>query len=140
MLKKNKNKNGDVEKQKLNEINELHHMEVKVIEETLKKSEQQIKSLFNLRSELEKDIVKIGDAVENTGDTGMDAVKSQLECPVCLEMMKPPRKIWMCPQTHLICDECREGMANNVCPTCRSGKMTMRAFLAENMARALFGK
>ena len=88
------------------------------------------------------EIAKCGkhDGVENPSDTGMEAAKSQLECPVCLEMMKPPRKIWMCPQTHLVCEECCQGMVNNVCPTCRSGKMTMRAFLAENMARALFGK
>ena len=106
------------------------------IENKLKNSEKELKSLFAFRDELKKDLGQISDGVENANE----AAKSQLECPICLEMMKPPTKIWMCPQTHLVCDACREGMVNNVCPTCRSGKITGRAFLAENISRALFGK
>ena len=98
-----------------------------------------MKYLVDLKNELEKDIGHISDDSDNDRDTGVEAAKSQLECPICLELMKPPTKIWMCPQTHLVCEECRDGMVNSVCPTCRSGKIIGRAFLAENMARALFG-
>ena len=72
-------------------------------------------------------------------DDSFEAAKSQLECPICLEVMKPPVKIWMCPQTHLVCEDCKDRMDNSICPTCRSDKVEGRAFFAENMARALFG-
>ena len=137
---KKKRKDDQVEKQKLVKIIDNHEAEVRAIENTLITSEKVMKSLVEFRDELEKDMGLIGEGMKSAKDTGMEAAKSQLECPVCLEMMKPPTKIWMCPQTHLVCEECREGMVNNVCPTCRSGKMTTRAYLAENMARALFGK
>ena len=79
-----------------------------------------MKTLYDLKTEFEK-VIEINDCgVDNCSDTGVEAAKSQLECPVCLEMMKPPTKIWMCPQTHLVCEVCREGMESNVCPTCRS--------------------
>ena len=107
----------------------------------LKNSGKEIESLFNLRNELKKGMEAIDEGVEVTSDSAaVEAAKDELGCPICLKKMKPPTKIWMCPQTHLVCDKCREGMVNNVCPTCRTGRITGRAFLAENMARALFGE
>ena len=32
-------------------------------------------------------------------------VKSELECPVCFELSRPP--IFQCPEGHIICNECR---------------------------------
>ena len=116
--KKKKRKDDQVEKQKLVEIIDKYKVEVKAIENTLKTSEKEMKYLVEFRDELEKDMGLIGDRIESAKDTGVEAAQSQLECPVCLEMMKPPIKIWMCPQTHLVCEECREGMVNKVCPTC----------------------
>lgn len=73
---------------------------------------------------------------EGTGD--MDAAKNNLECPICLNEMRPPLRIWMCSSTHVICENCKNKLENDICPTCRSSPVSIRAFFAENMARSLF--
>ena len=42
------------------------------------------------------------------------------ECPICTEMMTPPKKIYQCPEGHLVCSECKPRLSNNCCATCRS--------------------
>ena len=73
-----------------------------------------------------------------TGD-GVEEARGHLECPVCLELMRPPTRIWQCPQSHLVCETCRDRLENLKCPSCRTAKVSMRARVAENMARALLG-
>lgn len=64
-------------------------------------------------------------------------VKDQLECPVCLELMHPPIKIFQCAQGHALCGICRPKCRN--CPTCR-GPMIGRATVLEKLAQGLLGK
>jgi len=64
-------------------------------------------------------------------------VKDQLECPVCLELMYPPIKIFQCAQGHALCGRCRPKCRN--CPTCR-GPMIGRATVLEKLAQSLLGK
>ena len=40
-----------------------------------------------------------------------------LECPVCMEVAKPPAPLFMCQDSHLICSECKPRL--DKCPTCR---------------------
>ena len=44
------------------------------------------------------------------------------ECPVCFEIMAPPKRIYACLQTHLICSLCLDNILNSPsksCPRCR---------------------
>jgi hypothetical protein len=50
-------------------------------------------------------------------EVGLDeALRSALECPICLETMLPP--ILQCPAGHSICRVCRTKVSK--CPTCRA--------------------
>merc|ERR1712172_159417 len=55
------------------------------------------------------------------------------ECPVCLEEMAPPTRIFQCRNGHLICETCKRGLSPCICPKCRQemiGRATdMEAFL-----------
>jgi len=55
------------------------------------------------------------------------------ECPVCLEEMVPPTRIFQCRNGHLICETCKSGLSPCICPKCRqevTGRATdMEAFL-----------
>ena len=68
----------------------------------------------------------------------VDDAREMLECPICMEMMSPPTRIWMCEGNHCVCERCKGLLPGNLCPTCRSNKVSIRAILAENLARALF--
>ena len=63
---------------------------------------------------------------------------SELECPVCLEDMKPPVRIWQCLSGHAVCDLCRKSPLVRDCPTCRQ-KIVGRNILAEKLAKSLYG-
>ena len=69
-----------------------------------------------------------------------EGLHKNLECPICLEVMRPPLRIWMCSSTHVICEHCKNKLEDHTCPTCRSSQVSIRAHFAENMARSLFGK
>jgi len=63
---------------------------------------------------------------------------SELECPVCLEEMRPPMRIWQCVSGHPVCDICVRNPRVKECPTCRQ-KITGRNMLAEKLAMSLYG-
>jgi len=48
------------------------------------------------------------------------------ECPVCLEEMVPPTRIFQCRNGHLICETCKSGLSPCICPKCRQ-EVTGRA-------------
>merc|ERR1719178_187452 len=65
---------------------------------------------------------------------------SLLECPVCLELAWPPKKIYQCREGHIICEECKGNPALKVCPMCRiplANNPTSRNRQLEELARAL---
>lgn len=68
----------------------------------------------------------------------MTNTRSELECPVCLEEMRPPRRIWQCSDGHAVCDFCRRKPSINSCPTCRK-YIVGRSNIAEKLARSVFG-
>merc|ERR1711892_362620 len=62
---------------------------------------------------------------------------SELECPVCLEEMRPPVRIWQCVSGHAVCEGCRKSPLVRDCPTCRQ-KIVGGNILAEKLARSLY--
>ena len=60
-----------------------------------------------------------------------------LECPVCLEVAWPPKKIFQCMQGHIICNGCRKHLKVTKCPICRQqlkASNTARNLALENLA------
>eukprot|EP00092_Neocalanus_flemingeri_P025801 GFUD01027967.1.p1 GENE.GFUD01027967.1~~GFUD01027967.1.p1 ORF type:complete len:592 (+),score=185.21 GFUD01027967.1:32-1807(+) len=64
---------------------------------------------------------------------------SEMECPVCLEKMAPPKRIFQCRQGHAICGNCFERPQVKKCPTCR-GAFIGRATVLEKVAATLFSQ
>jgi len=68
------------------------------------------------------------------------SARNLLECPVCLELAWPPKKIFQCREGHIICEECKANPALKVCPMCRiplANNLTSRNRQLEELARAL---
>ena len=60
-----------------------------------------------------------------------------LDCPVCLEEMRPPKKIFQCSNGHSLCEQCKNNPALTSCPICRiefTKSNVSRNILAESMA------
>ncbi|XP_069680246.1 uncharacterized protein [Periplaneta americana] len=57
----------------------------------------------------------------------------ELECPVCMEYMKPP--ITMCENGHNICNVCRPKLSN--CPSCRKPFLEVRNLALESLSRVI---
>ena len=58
----------------------------------------------------------------NEHDVYKKAIQAQMsvfECPVCLEIMGAPKKIFGCSKEHFICSECKESPEIKRCPICR---------------------
>ena len=67
-------------------------------------------------------------------------VIEELECPVCLEDMRPPKQIYSCTNAHLFCQKCNILQLKN-CPKCREdfrAKKPARNRLAERWACKIF--
>jgi len=65
---------------------------------------------------------------------------SLLECPVCLEIAWPPKKIFQCREGHIICDTCKANPNLKNCPMCRtplSNHLISRNRSLEEVARTL---
>lgn len=67
----------------------------------------------------------------------VSSTRSELECPVCLEEMRPPKKIWQCSDGHAICEFCRKKPHVTCCPVCRK-YIVGRSNIAEKVARCVF--
>ena len=73
-----------------------------------------------LREEAEDEVAGLKTAAtrlqlveSGTGDPAeaVQHTRAELECPVCLEPLTPPRRIWQCSDGHPVCEFCR-----SVCP------------------------
>ncbi|XP_069680262.1 uncharacterized protein [Periplaneta americana] len=60
----------------------------------------------------------------------------ELECPVCMEIMKPP--IMMCENGHNICPNCKPKLNN--CPTCTKPFLQIRNLALESLSRQVGDK
>jgi len=77
----------------------------------------------------------------------LDSARKELECPICMEVMAPPSRIWQCKVGHVICEPCKErvrqqtgGAATglSICPTCKTAPFIGRNLALERISRSLF--
>jgi len=76
----------------------------------------------------------------------IDSARKELECPICMEVMAPPSRIWQCKVGHVICEPCKEKVkkqtANttpvSICPTCKTAPFIGRNLALERISRSLF--
>jgi len=59
------------------------------------------------------------------------------ECPVCLEVMRPPVTIFTCTNGHLICSTCKPKIRGNLCTTRCKAEYTGRATAMEQMIKQI---
>jgi len=58
--------------------------------------------------------------------------RMRVECPVCLDRVRPPMRLLQCDQGHVVCTLCFTQMVEKNCPTCR-GKITGKPTVLENI-------
>jgi len=74
----------------------------------------------------------------------IDCARKELECPICMEIMAPPSRIWQCKVGHVICEECKERVkrqtASNtsICSICKTAPIIGRNLALERVSRSLF--
>jgi len=92
-------------------------------------------------SELEKEIALLATEISakkikvNPGKT----IERCLECPVCMDVCKPPTQVWQCPEGHIICGSCVSKPGLKICPQCRTslaGRLSRNRAL-EELARKM---
>jgi len=66
--------------------------------------------------ELDSDLEK---AERHRVIASQDEEDDQLACPVCLELLRPPLRIFQCPEGHILCENCRDNPSLVHCPQCR---------------------
>ena len=91
------------------------------------------KSLSNLKSQIEEKLIEIN-KIKLREKEILEKLKSKssekplksfqktlnsFECPICMEYMTPPRKIYACSQDHWICSLCLMDPKITTCPQCR---------------------
>jgi hypothetical protein len=130
------------------EMFERHtHEEIK-LEETFKiadeKDQQELEIMKEIINQLARDLINLEMSPNNDSSSHqrktISDTRETLECPVCMELMKPPMRIWMCPSSHIICEPCKLKLEGTLCPICRTEKRTLRAFIVEQIARTLFNE
>jgi len=116
--------------------------QIKEVEDMSNESLQKLKNAHQMCQEKSDRLIsKLRSAVENIDLNRLLAVASpcsDLECPICLEEMKPPMRIWQCLSGHPVCDTCMRSPRVTACPTCRQ-KIVGRNVLAEKLAKSMYG-
>ena len=64
-------------------------------------------------------------------------IEDEMSCPICFEVMGPPKKIVVCKNGHPLCMDCDEKVS--ACPVCRK-KFTPRPKSKTETRRNLFGE
>lgn len=104
--------------------------EQKLCEEKIKILRSEISFLesskIDLATEHEKDLKELQEQLEKAercnamkGAEGPERDEHWFGCPVCLVLLKPPMRIFQCPEGHILCEECKENPAMVHCPQCR---------------------
>jgi len=120
--------------------NERHVDDLKVTEAAIADLKIQLEELQQLNYSVSSKIPGNDLGTTSRRDT-TGRVRELLECPVCLEEMKPPKKIFQCSNGHVICELCKNNPEVRSCPTCRvkfRGHNVVRNIVAEKLARSTF--
>jgi len=99
-------------------------------------NQQALKDLTKTSNQLGDDLKKLD--MDPNDMKKLEKARATLECPICMEIMEPPTRIWMCSGSHSLCEVCKGSLVGNKCPTCRTKEVNMRALGKEEVARALF--
>lgn len=117
----------ETHRHKLNEVHEAYKREIQKENERhlddLKVTEKGITELRGQLDELEQLQTTVSRQLPNTTSfpTTRDSagrLRDLLECPVCMEEMKPPKKIFQCSNGHVICELCKNNPEASFCPFC----------------------
>jgi len=136
MAKKRWGEKKDKKRKESEEVQNRHRDEKNALDIKLGKEQEHDK---NAVDKLKEKINKLAIDLRNlTPDPNLEAARATLECPICMELMKPPTKIWMCSSNHIVCEPCKNKLKGKRCPTCRIEKVTLRALFAENVAKSVF--
>jgi len=121
--------------------NERHVDDLKVTETAIGDLKSQLEELQQLNYTVSCKIPGNELSTANRPDRS-GRVRELLECPVCLEEMKPPKKIFQCSNGHVICELCKNNPEVRSCPTCRvkfrGHNNVVRNIVAEKLARSTF--
>lgn len=128
------------------EIMNRHQKELTKLEEEFKPEEDktghELANMKGIIDLLTKDLQNLDMDYDNNATSNdhknLEAARKTLECPVCMELMSPPVRIWMCPSSHIICEPCKNQVEGRLCPTCRTEKITQRALIAEHFSKSVF--
>jgi len=128
-------------KKKADEMNKKYEIEITMLKEKIKieseDDQQLLASLQATTDQLAKGLKRLNLEPQNE-PINLKALRDTLECPVCTQIMMPPTRIWMCSNSHLVCQDCAERIERRLCPTCRVETLDLRARMAENFSRTLF--
>lgn len=91
--------------------------------------------------ELEKEIALLATEISTKKKSvnPEKTIERCLECPVCMEVCKPPTQVWQCPEGHIICGSCVSKPGLKICPQCRislAGRLSRNRAL-EELARKM---
>ena len=89
--------------------------------------ESEVCSARSLVNQLELDVTRLTSdlARRNKRQSGREKTRGNLQiaelekCSVCLDIPKPPLKVFQCPEGHSFCEECRNRSEMTTCPECR---------------------
>jgi len=122
--------------------NERHVEDLKVTETSIRHLKTKLEDLQQLNYSISRKIPTTElPSSSNSSRSDQTRVRELLECPVCLEEMKPPKKIFQCSNGHVICELCKNNPEVRSCPTCRvkfRGHNVVRNIVAEKLARSTF--
>jgi len=147
ILTKQKEMEGKIAKSKSDKEDELAVVESKYLADKEEIEEKYMKEISKVRNTFMSEIYEMKETIQSMkivlacsnepDEEIVEKSRSELECPVCLEEMRPPRRIWQCSDGHPLCENCRKKPEMNTCPTCRK-YLVGRSTIAEKLARALY--
>jgi len=140
---KEKKQNLEKTKSEYRKQREAARVEIVKLEQQIKllQSEED-KKCVDLEKEIENLAAEIANKKRGERPEKNKDIESCLQCPVCLDVCKPPLQVWQCPEGHIICGSCVDRPELRVCPQCRmtlSGKLSRNRAL-EDLARKTYPK
>jgi len=140
-----------LKKEKLKTYKHMQTVELEPIENAIRSIEKSLRQLKSSLCTVEKrflaeatrkrdEILQVEAELEyfdktfNTTLTLTAPSVREFDCPVCYEMMEPPRRIFQCQNGHLICENCKAREELKKCPTCRLSLGARRELLSRNLA------
>merc|ERR1712114_131005 len=102
MIDVEENENSDSQEMNQRLKEERTALEQKYKEED-DNDQKDLDDLVKLSDQLTKDMNKLD--MDSNDSRRMEEAKELLECPICMKMMTARTRIWMCRNSHTICEE-----------------------------------